>query len=162
MKYQPWKKAPEKVSIIHKLYSSTGIAWIIQHTHIPEKHSCTDDDDDDNDNDDNVDVWQKLQHWSISECDASQIPRQSDFPILNCPTSKEVCYIVQKNCPTLFKKLPKAQPTQGIEYIEYSFNTFWAKQKLQQALKSWSNFSLVWFENLEIFMYQFWQNYVIS
>ena len=36
-------------------------------------------------------------------------------------------------------------------------NTFSSKQKLQQALKSWSNFILVWFENLEIFMYQLWQ-----
>ena len=40
--------------------------------------------------------------------------------------------------------LPKAQRTQGIEYFD-SFNTFSSKQKLQQALKSWSNFSLFLF-----------------
>ena len=42
------------------------------------------------------------------------------------------------------KTLPKAQRTQGIEYFD-SFNNFISKQKLQQALKSWSNFSLVLF-----------------
>ena len=36
----------------------------------------------------------------------------------------------------------KAQRTQRIKYFD-SFNTFIPKQKLQQALKSWSNFSLV-------------------
>ena len=40
------------------------------------------------------------------------------------------------------KTLLKAQRTQGIEYFD-SFNTFSSKQKLQQALKSWSNFRLV-------------------
>ena len=38
--------------------------------------------------------------------------------------------------------LLKAQQTQGIEYFDSS-NTFSSKQKLQQSLKSWSNFSLV-------------------
>ena len=42
------------------------------------------------------------------------------------------------------KNLPKAQRTQGIEYFD-SLNTANLKQKLQQALKSWSNFSLVLF-----------------
>ena len=42
------------------------------------------------------------------------------------------------------KTLPKAQRAQGIEYCD-SFNTFSSKQKLQQALKSLSNFSLVLF-----------------
>ena len=40
--------------------------------------------------------------------------------------------------------LPKAQRTQGIQYFD-SFNTFSSKQKHKQALKSWSNFSLVLF-----------------
>ena len=40
--------------------------------------------------------------------------------------------------------LPKTQRTQGIQYFD-SFNTFSSKQKHQQALKSWSNFSLVLF-----------------
>ena len=42
------------------------------------------------------------------------------------------------------KILPKVQRTQYIQYFN-SFNTFISKQKLQQALKSWSNFSLVLF-----------------
>ena len=44
------------------------------------------------------------------------------------------------------QKLPKAQQTQGIQYFD-SFNTFSSKQKQkhQQALKSYSNFSLVLF-----------------
>ena len=42
------------------------------------------------------------------------------------------------------KTLPKAQRTQYIEYFD-SFNTFSSKQKLQQALGSWPNFSLVLF-----------------
>ena len=42
------------------------------------------------------------------------------------------------------KLLPKAQQTQGIEYFD-SFNTFCSKQKLQHALKSWSNLSLALF-----------------
>ena len=42
------------------------------------------------------------------------------------------------------KTLPKAQRTLGIEYFD-SFNTSSSKQKFQQALKSWSNFSLVLF-----------------
>ena len=42
------------------------------------------------------------------------------------------------------KTMQKAQRTQGIEYFD-SFNTFSLKQKLQQGLKSWSNFSLVLF-----------------
>ena len=41
----------------------------------------------------------------------------------------------------LVQTLPKAQRAQGIEYFD-SFNIFGSKQKLQQALKSWSNFSL--------------------
>ena len=46
--------------------------------------------------------------------------------------------------------LPKAKQTQGIEYLD-SFKTFSSKQKFQQALKSWSNFSLVLFgKGLEI------------
>ena len=42
--------------------------------------------------------------------------------------------------------LPKTQRTQGIQYFD-SFNTFSSKQKQkhQQALKSYSNFSLVLF-----------------
>ena len=40
------------------------------------------------------------------------------------------------------KTLPKAQLTQGIEGVD-SINIFRSKQKLQQALHSWSNFSLV-------------------
>ena len=39
---------------------------------------------------------------------------------------------------------PKAQRTQSSEYFD-SFNTFSSKQKLQQGLKSWSNFGLVLF-----------------
>ena len=35
--------------------------------------------------------------------------------------------------------LPKAQRTQGIENFGFGFSS---KQKLQQALESWSNFSL--------------------
>ena len=40
--------------------------------------------------------------------------------------------------------LPKAQQAQGIESFDL-FNTFSSKQKLLQALSSWSNFSLVLF-----------------
>ena len=40
--------------------------------------------------------------------------------------------------------LQKAQQTQDIVYFD-SFNTFSSKQKLQQTLKSWSNFSSVLF-----------------
>ena len=40
--------------------------------------------------------------------------------------------------------LPNAQRTQGIQYFD-SFNTFSSKQKLQQALKSWSTLSLALF-----------------
>ena len=40
--------------------------------------------------------------------------------------------------------LSKAQRTQHIDYF-VSFNAFSSKQKLQQALKCWSNFSLVLF-----------------
>ena len=40
------------------------------------------------------------------------------------------------------KTLAKAQCTQGIEYFD-SINNFRSEQKLQQALNSWSNFSLV-------------------
>ena len=39
----------------------------------------------------------------------------------------------------------KAQRSQGTEYSD-SFNTFSQKQKLLQAMKSWSNFSLVLFD----------------
>ena len=42
------------------------------------------------------------------------------------------------------KTLPKAQQTQSMEYF-YSFNNFISKQKNKQALKYWSNFSLVLF-----------------
>ena len=42
------------------------------------------------------------------------------------------------------KLLPKAQQTQGIEYFD-SFDTFCSKQRLQHALKSWSNLSLALF-----------------
>ena len=41
--------------------------------------------------------------------------------------------------------MPKAQWTQGIKYFD-SFNTCNSKEKFQQALKSWSNFSLVFFD----------------
>ena len=44
----------------------------------------------------------------------------------------------------IYQTLPKTQSTRGIEYFD-SFNSFGSKQKLQQALKSWSNFSLVLF-----------------
>ena len=47
----------------------------------------------------------------------------------------------------ILETLPKAQRTQGFKYI-YAFNTFSSKQKLQQTMKSWSNFSLVLFEQL--------------
>ena len=40
--------------------------------------------------------------------------------------------------------LPKAKRIQGIEYSDI-FNTFSSKQKLQQTLKSWPNFSFVLF-----------------
>ena len=50
----------------------------------------------------------------------------------------------QKNAQNTKKSLPKAQQTQGIEYFD-SFDTFSSKQKLQQALKSWSNLSLALF-----------------
>ena len=39
---------------------------------------------------------------------------------------------------------PKAQQTQGNEFFDF-FSSFDSKQKLQQALKSWSNFSLALF-----------------
>ena len=42
------------------------------------------------------------------------------------------------------KTLLNARQTQGIEYFD-SFDTFSSKQKLQQALKSWWNFSFVLF-----------------
>ena len=44
------------------------------------------------------------------------------------------------------KNIAKTQRTRGIEYFD-SLNTFSSKQKLQQVLKSWSNFSLVLFGN---------------
>ena len=47
------------------------------------------------------------------------------------------------------KTLPKAQRAQGIEYFDL-FNTFSSKQKLWHALKSWSNFSLVFFGKEQI------------
>ena len=43
------------------------------------------------------------------------------------------------------KTLLQAQRTQGIEYFD-SFNTFSSKQKLQQALESWSNLSLLFWQ----------------
>ena len=42
--------------------------------------------------------------------------------------------------------LPKAQRTQGIEYFD-SINTFSSKQKFQEVLKSWSNVSVILFDN---------------
>ena len=55
--------------------------------------------------------------------------------------------------------LPKAQRTQGIDYFD-SFNTFCSKQKLQQALKSWSKFSLVLFAKVQEKIKQLWQVHV--
>ena len=48
------------------------------------------------------------------------------------------------NISAMFSTLQKAQLTHGIEYFDF-LNTFSSKQKLQQTLKSWSNFSLVLF-----------------
>ena len=59
------------------------------------------------------------------------------------------------------KLLPKAQQTQGIEYFD-SFNIFGSKQKLQQALKSWSNFSLVCLPKCEKYIRQLWQIHATS
>ena len=44
----------------------------------------------------------------------------------------------------MLQTLSKAQGTQDIDYFD-SFNAFSSKQTLKQALKSWSNFSLVLF-----------------
>ena len=65
------------------------------------------------------------------------------WPWISCYWSSEHIPVHQK-LPSKVKTLPNAQRTQGIEYFE-SFNTFDSKQKLQQALKSWPNFSLVLF-----------------
>ena len=43
---------------------------------------------------------------------------------------------------SMFEITLKAQLTQGIAYFDF-FNSFNSKQKLQQALKTWSTFSLV-------------------
>ena len=42
------------------------------------------------------------------------------------------------------KTLPKAQRAKGIEFFD-SFNIFSSKQKPQQALETWSNFTLILF-----------------
>ena len=52
--------------------------------------------------------------------------------------------------------LRKEQQAQGIENID-SFNTFSSKQKLQKALKSWSNFSLDLFGKGQEIYKQLWQ-----
>ena len=54
--------------------------------------------------------------------------------------NKVISKIQPAHCPN--KTLLKAQRTQGIEYL---FNTFSSKQKLQYALKYLSNDSLVLF-----------------
>ena len=58
--------------------------------------------------------------------------------------------VAYRNCLCLPLSIPsrkilaKGTTDQGIEYFD-SFNTFGSEQQLQQALKSWSNFSLVLF-----------------
>ena len=71
------------------------------------------------------------------------------WPWISCYWSSEHIPVHQK-LPSQVKTLLKVQRTQVIEYFE-SFNTFSSKQKLQQALKSWSNFTLFLFgKGLEI------------
>ena len=53
--------------------------------------------------------------------------------------------------------LLKAQQAQGIEYFD-SFNTFGSEQQLQQALKSWSNISLVLFDKGQEIRRTTWTN----
>ena len=48
-----------------------------------------------------------------------------------------------------------AQQTQGIENFD-SFNTFDSKQKLQQALEAWSNFSFLFLTKGEKYI-ELWQ-----
>ena len=111
-------------------------------------------------------VWPQLHIAIGDKTDSDQLRRISKFggktdwdlfcgsPVIGAPVLlKRLTY----NCQTTItvqqrwgkrcwkkKTLPTEQRTQGIEYFD-SFNTFSSKQKLQQALKSWSNFSLVLF-----------------
>ena len=82
-------------------------------------------------------------------------------------------------CTFSKKTLPKAQQTQGIENFD-PFTPCNSKKMLQQALKAWSNFSLVLFgqvqeihrtyvetltnscNNFETSMYQFWQIHITT
>ena len=59
--------------------------------------------------------------------------------------------------PVEYQKLPKAQETQGIEHFD-SFNTVSEKEKLRQALKSFSNFSLFCLVKGEKYIEQLWQS----
>ena len=78
-------------------------------------------------------IEKKLQ-WEIWKChlrSRSEREKIQNSRVSNCP-------------PQMKQTLPKAQRAQGIEYFD-SFNALSSKQKLQQALKSWSHFSLVLF-----------------
>ena len=61
-------------------------------------------------------------------------------------------YSLKKNI-----KIAKGTADQGIEYFD-SFNTFGSEQQLQQALKSWSNFSLVLFDKGQEIRRTTWTN----
>ena len=79
-------------------------------------------------------IEKKLQ-WEIWKChlrSRSEREKIQNSSVSNWPPQK------------MKQTLPKAQRTQVIEYFD-SFNTFSLKQKLQQALKSWSKFSFVFF-----------------
>ena len=55
---------------------------------------------------------------------------------------------------------PTARWIQGIEYFDL-LNTFSSKQKLQQALKSWSNFGLFFLAKGEKYI-ELWQIHVTT
>ena len=103
------------------------------------------------------DVW-RLGGWcdKVSGCYWPEMTVKAVFANFTA-TSPDICLLLLRS-PSLprlrhpqrqfektniskTKTLPTAQVTQGIECFD-SINTFISKQKLQQSLKSWSNFSL--------------------
>ena len=88
--------------------------------------------------------WNKKPTWIL---DHHLTPTNVHLPSSALQTSgptMKITIVTMYRYKTLPKPLVTAQRTQGIEYFD-SFNTFTSKQKLQQALKSWSTFSLVLF-----------------
>ena len=103
------------------------------------------------------DVW-RLGGWcdKVSGCYWPEMTVKAVFANFTA-TSPDICLLLLRS-PSLprlrhpqrqfektniskTKTLPTAQGTQGIECFD-SINTFISMRKLQQSLKSWSNFSL--------------------